>query len=151
MSASDRQTEPWAWSGIPSNNRSWILPYDEKESSAGVMNGRFPVCRQEVHDVAGFCRGQPCKHINQVILRIDAAPATTHENRVDDGTAPAGIRMTYEEPSLSADRSRSDRVFDEVVVNLIASVAEIPGQSIVLVKEVADGTADRTFRQEPRL
>lgn len=59
--------------------------------------------------------GQPSEHVGQVILRIDAAPAAADDDRVNDGAAPAGIRVADEQPALLSDCGRADVVFDKVM------------------------------------
>ncbi len=53
--------------------------------------------------------------------------------------------MTDEQPSLSTHRSRSNVILDQVIIDLEASVLKIAEQSIVLIKEVVDGLAQRAF------
>ena len=118
--------------------------------SAGVGRLQLPVCRQKALDVAGLGRWQSGEHVRQVFQRIDAAAAAAHEDRVDDGAAPAGIRVADEEPPASSDCRRPDRVFDEIVVDFVPSVAQVSLQRFVLVDEVVHRLAERALGQHQR-
>jgi hypothetical protein len=55
---------------------------------------------QQGVDVRDLQAGQSSEHVGQVRLRIDPASAATDQQRVDDGTAPACVRVPDEEPPL---------------------------------------------------
>jgi hypothetical protein len=69
---------------------------EELEGSAGIGGGGFPVGRKQRIDLIDFDCGQTREDIGQVVLRIEAAAAATGQDRVDDGAAPAGVRMADE-------------------------------------------------------
>jgi hypothetical protein len=58
-------------------------------------------------DVAALCSWQPAEDIRQVFQRIDAATAATYKDRVDNGAAPAGIGVPYEQPTTTFMKSFS--------------------------------------------
>jgi hypothetical protein len=49
---------------------------------AGIGGGRFPMARQQFLDLINFMLRQASEHIREVILRIDAPPAATHEDGI---------------------------------------------------------------------
>ena len=112
--------------------RAWIR-------SATVERGRFPVGGQQRFDLRDPEPWEPSEHVGEVRLRIDAAAPAAHDHGVDDGTAPAGIRMADEEPALPPHGRRANGILDEVVVDLEAAIAEIPDQRLVLINEVPQG------------
>jgi hypothetical protein len=55
-------------------------------------------------------------------MRVQTPPPAAAQDRVNYRTAPSGIGMTYEEPSLSTHCRRANVVLDQVVVDLKATV-----------------------------
>ena len=49
--------------------------------------------RQEMVDVSGLGRRQGAENVSEVVLRIKAATAATHQDRSEDRTAPSGLRV----------------------------------------------------------
>ena len=68
---------------------------------------------------------QAGKDIPEVVLRIDPPTTATFDDRIEDGGALACLGITKEEPVLLPDGRGTDRVFDQVVVDLNPAVAEI--------------------------
>ena len=61
-----------------------------------------------------FHAGQPLEYIAHINPGIPAAPPATHDHGVNDGTAPAGFRVTNEQPVLLAHRAGPDGVLGQV-------------------------------------
>ena len=65
-----------------------------------------------------------CEHAFEVLFGADAVSLTTDYDRVDDRAAFARFWMADEQPVLLAQCGWTDRVFDQVVVDLkVASLA----------------------------
>jgi hypothetical protein len=54
---------------------------------------RFPIGWHEMVDVACLGSRQAAENVGDIVLRINAAATATHDDRVDDRTAPSGIRV----------------------------------------------------------
>ena len=83
--------------------------------------GRWdPVARQEWLEVVtrGHLR-KTRQDIAEVGQRILAVSLARDDQRVDDGRALAGVRMTDEEPVLFADARRANRIFYAVIVQAV--------------------------------
>ena len=52
----------------------------------GLQRWGLPVGWNEILDIACLGRRQAAENVGQVVLRIDAAPAAAHDDRVDDRT-----------------------------------------------------------------
>jgi hypothetical protein len=55
--------------------------------------------------------------------------------------------MPDEQPALAADRRGTDSILHEIVVDLEATVGEIPCPGVLRVKEGVHGPAQTTLRQ----
>ena len=80
--------------------------------SAGIDGWGLPVRGQQRVDVGDLQAGQPSEHVGQVRLRIDPASSAAGEQRVDDGTAPARVRVPDEEPPLATHCGGSNGILD---------------------------------------
>ena len=106
-----------------------------------------PVLRGELVDRAIGGVGQPGEHVAQVGERIDTAAATAFDDGVEDGAALASVGGTDEQPVLFAQGGGPDGVFDQVVVNLEATVVEINAQQGPLGEGIVEGLAKVAARQ----
>ena len=61
-------------------------------------SGSRPGLGSDVLDLPVGHEWEPCEHIAQVGVRIDAAGAATLDDGVEDGAALAGIGIAEEEP-----------------------------------------------------
>src|SRR5439155_8388043 len=84
----------------------------------------------------------------EVFLRIDATASATVEQGVNDGAPPTGPRIADEKPAAPSDRRRSNVVFDEVIIDLEASIAKVTHHRRVFVKKVVDRLAQGALGQE---
>lgn len=96
-----------------------------RKASTGVFCFGFPVCRQKAVDVGDFHPRQSRQYVCEILQGIDAPAAKAYEDRIDNRTAPAGIGVSYEEPSAATHGSWPYRVFDEIVVDFEPSIAQI--------------------------
>jgi len=92
-------------------------------------------------------RGQPGKHVAQIGMGIDAAAAATLDNGVEDGAAFAGIGIAEEEPVLFSERRRSNRVLDQIIINLKSAIFEIDAKQGPVGERVIDGLAKSAVGQ----
>ena len=67
------------------------------------------------------------------------------DERVERGGAVAAGWIAHEQPVLLADRAGTDRVFDEVVVDLHAAMAQEHAQLGPLVERIADRLAGQAL------
>ena len=107
--------------------------------------------REEFADLSDLRRRQAGQHVGEIFLRVQAAPPATDQDGIDHRAAPSRLGMADEEPSLATDRRRANVILDQIVVDLEASVGQIPDQGVVLVQKVIHGFAQRAFRQQPGL
>ena len=89
-------------------------------------------------DLRDVHRRQTPQDVGEIFVRIDSPTSATHDQRVDHRTAPTGARVADEEPAAPADGRNPDRVFDEIVVDLVRSGLEVSGERLVLVEEITD-------------
>ena len=82
---------------------------------SGCLPG-FPVFWQEGVDFGVFHARHAGEEVGEVFLGVDSPSAAALNDGIDDGTSPAGIGMSYEEPAASADAGGPDRVFAKVSV-----------------------------------
>ncbi len=97
--------------------------------------------------MAGQAKFAADEDVAEVGVGIDPAAAAAFDEGVEDGAARAGFGGANEEPVLFADGGGADGVFDEVVVDLDAAVAEIDGEDGPLAGGVVDGLAEGTLRE----
>ena len=82
--------------------------------------------------------GDAGEHVAQILMRIDAAPPATFDNRVDHGTALSRVGVSKKQPVLLADGRGSNRIFHAVVVDFDAAVGDILGEKILVRECVAE-------------
>jgi hypothetical protein len=74
-------------------------------------------CRGDFGDlVVGHAR-QASQHVFEVSVGIDAPPAATFDDSVNDGSAFSGIGIAHEEPVLFSKSGWTNSIFQEVVVD----------------------------------
>jgi len=81
--------------------------------------------REEFADLSDLRRRQAGQHVGQIVLRVQAAPPATDQDRIDHGAAPSGLGMANEQPSPAAHRRRPNVILHQVVVDLEAPVRQI--------------------------
>ena len=103
--------------------------------------GRVSVGGGETGCFARFHGGQAGEDVFEVVTRIDAEAVAVLDEGVEDGGFFASVFATNEEPVLGSELGGTDGVFDEVVVDLDAAVAQIGPEVGPLVEGVGDGFA----------
>ena len=68
--------------------------------------------------------GQSGEDVTEVGVRIDPTTAAAFDDGVEDGAAFPGLGLPDEQPVLLAEGGGADGVFDQVLVDLDASVIE---------------------------
>ena len=99
----------------------------------------------EVFDLPVGRGGQPGEHVAEVGEGVEATAAAAFDEGVEDGAAFAGLGVADEEPVFLADRGGADGVFDQVIVDLDATVFEEDVQRGPLVEGVVDGFAQEAL------
>ncbi len=98
---------------------------------------------------------QAGERVLQVGVRVVAVTLAGDEERVEDGGAVAGLRVSDEQPVLGAEFAGTDGVLDRVGVELGASVFEVRGQRRPVAEQVGAGLAelragcDRAVNSDP--
>jgi len=103
----------------------------------------------EPEGVRGFRdlrRRQARQHIREIVLRVQATPPATDQDGINHGAAPSRLGVANEEPALAAHRRGANVILDQIVVNLKASVVQIPDQGRVLVEQVIHRLAQSALR-----
>lgn len=93
----------------------------------------------DLRDVHG---GQTPEHVGQVVLRVDAAASAADDQRVDDRTAPTGVRVPNKEPAPATHGGNADRVFDEIIVDPVVPRLQISRDGLVFVEQIAYSLAE---------
>jgi hypothetical protein len=62
-----------------------------------------PLVREKFSDLIGGHGGEAPENVGEVFLRVDAVAAAALDEGVNDGAAPARLRMSNEEPPALAD------------------------------------------------
>src|SRR5271165_1332766 len=107
----------------------------------------LPVDRQQgVEVVLGGHSGQAAEDVAEVGHGVDAVALTGDDDRVDDRRALAGVGVADKQPVLLADRRRSDRIFNEVVVETRLAVFQMPGKRLPVFEEVIAGLSEAGLR-----
>jgi len=102
----------------------------------------FPCRRQDCAQVVLVGHDQePRKDVLEIGEWVHLEFATVLDESVDDGTAPAGVFCSDEEPVLGTELERSHGIFREVVVDLDFANMEVDFESVPLVERVAHGVA----------
>lgn len=84
--------------------RDWI-------DSRFLVSSLGPVVRQEGVDLGVLHARESSEDIGEILLGVNTPPATAPDDRVNDGTRPARLRMPENEPSLLADEAGAYRIF----------------------------------------
>lgn len=111
------------------------------------MAGLGPGFRGEIFDLPVSRGGEAGEDVAEVGVRVDPAAAAAFDDGVEDGAALASFGGADEEPVFLADGGGTDGVFDEVVVDRDAAVAEVDGEGGPLAEGVVDGLAERALRE----
>ncbi len=90
---------------------------------------------------------QAFEDVRQIRLGIDALPVAVADERVERGGTVSGGWIAHEQPVLLADRAGADRVFNEVVVDLHAAMAQEHAQLVPLVERIAQRLSRQALRQ----
>ena len=69
--------------------------------------------------------GQPGEHMAQIGVRIESATSAALDDGVEDGAAFPGLGFANEQPVFLSEGGGPDGIFDEVLVDLDASVVKI--------------------------
>ncbi len=101
--------------------------------------GLLPFLGCEVGGFAGFHGGQAGENVFEVISRYDAEATAVFHDGVEDCGFLAGGFVADEQPVLGSKLRRANGVFDEVVVDLDAPIAQIGFEVGPLVESVGDG------------
>ena len=110
--------------------------------------GFEPGCWGQGDGVFGQHAGQAGEHIGEVFLGIDAQAAAVFHDGVEDGALPTGLLIANEQLVFGSEFDRTDRVFDEIIVDFNPAVAKIGFEVGPLVDGVADGFAEFAFGQD---
>src|SRR5262245_44504546 len=84
----------------------------------------------------------------QISVGFDTVVPATFDDRVNDRAALTRIGIPEEQPVLLSKSGRSDRVLNEVIINLDLGLMEINLEGLPLAQCIADGLALRAFGQE---
>ena len=110
----------------------------------------LPGIWRKIFDLCSGGGWQPREDVPKVLEGIDLPAAARFDDGVDQGAAVAGIGFPDEEPVLLADGGGTDRVFDEVVIDLQETVVEERQQRVPLTKGMVDGAAHEAFGRKRR-
>src|SRR5947208_1054273 len=70
-----------------------------------------------------------------------------HDDGVDDGTAPTGIRVADEQPVLLADRAGPDGILSQIIIDLQPAILEVASQWHPFIDAIFSGFAQGAFWQ----
>ncbi len=101
--------------------------------------------REQFVDLRDLRRGQAGQDVGEIFLRVQATPPATDQDRIDHRAAPSRLGVANEEPSLAAHRRRANVILDQIVIDLKASVLQLPDQGTVLVQKVIHGFGQRAL------
>jgi len=101
---------------------------------------------EQLLDLRNLRGGQPGEDVAAIFLWVQPSPPAADQDRINHRAAPSGLRMTDEQPPPAAHRCGPDIILHQVVVDLEASVREIPEQGVVLVEEVVHSFAQGALR-----
>src|SRR6266542_6725780 len=116
------------WAGRGSCDRRLVQP-----RLLCLTGRRFPVLWQELIDLGVLHPWHPGQHVGQVFLSLDASSSATLKNRIDHRTAPTRIRMANEEPTALTHTTGSDRILNQIIVDLKLRRFQINQKGLVFI------------------
>jgi len=80
---------------------------------------------------------EPGEHVGEIGLRIGAVQFASLDERSDAGPVLRSLIMTGEERVLAIEHNRTDAAFDDVSIELDATVVEEKSQPLPMVQGIA--------------
>ena len=101
----------------------------------------------ELFNLGDHGRWHAGEQIFQIIKRIDSVPSATAQQRVNHGAAFASFGMPNEQPVLFSKGAGSNRIFNQVVINLQSAVGDELRQSRPPFQHVINRLSEQTLGQ----
>ncbi len=108
-----------------------------------------PVCRSQIGDFLVRHGREALKNIFEIGAGVDVEHPAGFYQTVDHRVSLAAFLVPHEHPVLLPDRRWSDRVLDQIVVDLHFAVINISAQQLPLLEGIAQRLAHRALRQIP--
>lgn len=97
---------------------------------------------------AGFHGGQSRQDVGEVSTDVDFQTTAVFYDGVEDRAFTPRFFVSYKQPVFLTKFGRTDRVFDEVVINLNQTFGEVDFESLPLVQGVGDGFTQFGARED---
>ena len=101
--------------------------------------------REQFADLSNFHGGQTGQHVGESYLGVETTPAVADQYRVDHRAVPSGLRMADEEPLPAAHRNRPKIILDQIVIDLKASILEVPVTNFARIGSRVTSRFESTF------